>query len=94
MLRIPVSGRESASYVLLRRKDYSINAIAKAFGRSSSVIHKRIERAVEFGILKLGDKRKIPNAIRRARAVFEWRRMLKYLPRWQEWILSDEGEPP
>jgi len=93
-IRVPISNREAASYIKLRRLGYSISIIAKFFGRSTSAIYRRIRKAIEYGILDRRDLRKIPNRTRKiARARME-RTMLKMLAQWESWILGEGEEPP
>lgn len=93
--RIPVFSREKTAYIKLRQKGYTINAIAKAFGRSTSIIHRILRNA--WWILhtkKLNDLRKIPRRVRELHAKYSIRTLMKYLPQWESWILGDEGDPP
>lgn len=106
-LHIKVSNRESSAYIKLRRFGYSINHIAKAFGRSTSVVHKRIARAKTYiaslsnrGYRKFTfsdlfyDKRKMPNSDRLTSVGPRLRMMKKYLPGWLTWILGESDKPP
>lgn len=94
-VRIPVGAREKAAYIKLREKGYTINTIAGAFGRSTSLVHRTLKRA--YWILysrRLKDLRKIPKLVREAHARLSFRSLRKYLPLWEAWILSEEGDPP
>jgi len=64
--RIKISNRESSAYIVLRRKGLSLTTISKAFGRSLSVVHKRISRNKRYESSKFRflDKRKFPPRIR------------------------------
>jgi len=93
-MRIPVFNREASAYIKLRRLGYSINTIAKAFGRSTSVVYKRIRKAMEYGIINYKDLRKIPNQTRRISRAMQWTRMLSLMPLWEKWILGEGEKPP
>ena len=94
-MRIPVLNREAATYILLRRFGYSINIIAKAFGRSTSVVYRRIKKAVElYGTLRRIDMRKMPHRIRMLAKSRQWKTLVSMLPQWEKWILGEEEEPP
>ena len=93
-MHIAISNRERASYIMLRRKGYSITTLARAFGRSVSSIYGPIKKAMEYGTLQWFSKRKQPNAIRKIIANNEWFRLQKYIGMWEAWILSDQVKPP
>ena len=105
-IHIKVSDRESAAYIKLRRDHkYSINLIAKAFGRSTSVVYRRLRREINryklcqkhenrrFWLPQY-DKRKMPNRARITHRFYQWIRMLKHLDAWVAWILGESDEPP
>ena len=95
MLRIKVAPREAAAYIMLRRMGYTISTIAKAFGRSTSVIYRRIKKAVElYGTLRRIDMRKMPHRIRMLAKSRQWKTLISMLSQWEAWILGDEEEPP
>jgi hypothetical protein len=91
--RAPFLQREKAAYIKLRRVGLSINQIAKAFGRSTSVIHRALKRVLSYKTLRRFDMRKLPRRARMLSASFRWSKMLKLLPAWEIWI-SGEGEKP
>lgn len=93
-MRIAISGRESATYIKLRRMGYSISIIAQAFGRSTSAVHKRIRRAIQYGLIHYRDLRKIPNQTRRLGRARQHRDIMRTLSFWEQWILSDGDDPP
>jgi len=98
-IRVPVLQREAVAYVKLYQLGYSINQIAKAFGRSTSVVYRRLAKYIKWGLLRRRgpgpqDLRKLPARARRLGAARRWRELLRYLPAWEEWITSEEGEPP
>jgi len=97
--RIKVSNREAAAYQMLWRLGYSINQIAKAFGRSTSVVHRRIAPYVWLCLIKRkgfvpNDLRKLPRQIRENCA--RWRRWFisRFIGLWEQWIFGEEDEPP
>ena len=93
-MRIKVANREAASYVKLRRLGYSLSAIARAFGRSTSVVDRKVRKAIEYGIIKFKDLRKMPNQIRKLSKALQWKRIIAWLPRWESWILGEGEKPP
>jgi transposase len=98
-MRIPFCKREKAAYAILRRKGLSINQISKAFGRSTSVIHRALTRLEKHGHNKFVngsriDIRKLPYRVRMALSVKRWKTMMKQLGNWETWILGDGVEPP
>ena len=92
--RIPFFQREKAAYIKLRRVGLSINQIAKAFGRSTSVIFRTTKNAESLNTLRRFDIRKLPNRIRRMSASLRYRLLMKLLPQWISWILEEVEEPP
>ena len=86
--------REKAAYVKLRRKGLSINQIAAAFGRSTSVVHRALKRVMTYGILHRFDMRKLPHQARMRACRFRWATLLKLLHLWELWISGEEEEPP
>jgi hypothetical protein len=60
-MRVPRLKREAATYIMLRRKGYSINKLSKIFGRSTSMIHRILKTAGLTGYTIIGgpyDRRK------------------------------------
>lgn len=86
--------REKAAYVKLRRKGLSINQIAAAFGRSTSVVHRALKTVMTYGLLHRFDMRKLPNQARMRACRFRWATLLKLLHLWELWISGEEEEPP
>lgn len=93
-MRIPILNRESSAYIKLRRLGYSINVIAQAFGRSASVIQRRIRKAQEYGIIHFKDLRKIPNQIRQLGRARQERDLARWISLWNKWILGESERPP
>lgn len=101
--RIPFAEREKDAYLILRKKGLSINQMAKAFGRSTSVIHRVFMKAEQRGIRFLDvwkrrlDLRKLKrgNAQTHARMRnFRWHKMLTLLSQWEAWICGEGDRPP
>jgi len=97
--RKPVSKREARAYVKLYELGYSINQIAKAFGRSTSVVWRRIGKYIRWGLLKRRgygpqDLRKLPHRTRLVSARRRWQELLRYLPLWLAWIEGEGDEEP
>lgn len=94
-MRIPLAKREASAYIKLRRKGWSINLIANAFGRSTSVVHRRIRKAIrKYGIIPYFDLRKMQAYRRKIHKQIQVTLMRKYYPLWEGWVLGEEGEPP
>lgn len=93
-MRIPLLRREPAAYIKLRRLGYAINTIARAFGRSSSVISRYVIKAILRGTLTKQDLRKIPNQTRRLAKARQWRQIMLWLPYWEKWICGEGDKPP
>lgn len=99
-MRIKISDRESACYIALRKKGHRIQHIALAFGRSTSVVYRRIASNMKHCRDCLDvwgrhlDQRKMPGKTRLFNSRKRWFSLLKYLPLWENWILSEEGKPP
>lgn len=93
-MRIPISGRESASYVMVRRKGWSISQIAHAFGRSTSVVWRRLMFNMVLEKLVVKDMRKLPNHIRLLAASRIRKAIAFFLPLWEKWICGEGEKPP
>ncbi|MCJ7482276.1 MAG: hypothetical protein MUO31_04860 [Thermodesulfovibrionales bacterium] len=93
-LRINLMKREASAYIKLRRIGYSINTIAKAFGRSTSIVFRKIQRAIQYGILPRQDMRKIPNTIRQLCRARQWTQIIRFFPAWEQWVLGIGEKPP
>jgi hypothetical protein len=92
--RFRLAPREAAAYVILRRQGISVNQIAKAFGRSRSVVHRILKRNVGYGVLRQNDLRKLPSYVRKLSAIRTWNMMLRLLGRWEAWIFGEGEKPP
>jgi len=93
-MRIPVSGRERTAYIQLRKKGYTMNVIAGAFGRSTSQVHKVLWNAKKLGFSLVTDLRNIPRYVREQHARWSPKTLKRYLEAWEQWICSEDGEPP
>ena len=91
---IKVSKREKTAYIKLRRKGYSINHLAKAFGRSTSIVHAIINKAENLGIIYKISNRKLPNFKRLETARRRLATLLSFMQEWEAWVSSVEGDPP
>jgi len=89
--RLQFTPREKASYIMLRRLGYSINVLAKAFGRSTSVIHRILRKAYTG---RRWDLRKFPNRMRRLYAARQWRTLMTLLHEWESFMLGEGEKPP
>ncbi len=92
--KVPFLEREKSAYIKLRRVGLSINQIAAAFGRSTSVIHRALKRVIDHKTLRRFDMRKLPYQARMRMCSFRWARMLKLLHLWELWICGEKDEPP
>jgi hypothetical protein len=90
LIRIPKIPRESATYIILRRKGLSINLLSRTFGRSKSYIH----RILKFNGLTKKDLRKIPARVRRLAAQRNRFLMENLRQKWEMWIFGEGEEPP
>jgi transposase len=93
-LRINLLKREASAYIKLRRIGYSINSIARAFGRSTSIVFRRLQMAIQHGILSRHDMRKIPNRIRQLCRARQWTQIIRFFPAWEQWVLGIGEKPP
>jgi len=93
-MRIQLLRREAPAMIKLRRLGYSISVIARALGRSTSLVHDRIRKAIELGVIRPVDLRKIPNQTRRISRSLQWTRLMKWMPLWEAWILGEVERPP
>lgn len=93
-MRSPIFQREKVAYIKLRRLGYSISVIAKAFGRSTSVIHRYIRRNIAYGVIAAADLRKIPARVRRLSLSRQWTTMLRWIAQWERWICGEGEKPP
>ena len=93
-MRIPVSPREKATYIKLRKKGYTVNVLAEAFGRSMSIVSRTLAKARTLYGQAVTDLRRIPRRVRELHARYSPRTLQKYLKLWEAWIMSDEGQPP
>jgi len=91
---IPVSPRERTAYVKLRKIGYSINHIAQAFGRSTSIIHAIIKKAENIGSIRKISNRKLPRFSLLQGCRRRLFTLLSMIPKWNLWILSEEGDIP
>lgn len=93
-MRVPYLQRERAAIIKIRRQGVSMNHIAEAFGRSLSEVHRVIQNAESFGILRRFSNRKLPNILRRRTASFKRQTLLNLLNQWIAWICSESEYPP
>lgn len=93
---ISVMQREKAAILYLRRRfGYSINVIAKAFGRSTSLVQRILKFNEALGTLRyINNKRKIKPYTRRLALARMERQMNHYLKLWEAFLLSIEEKPP
>jgi transposase len=95
-MHIPVMQREKAAILYLRRRfGYSINVIAKAFGRSTSLVQRILKFNEALGTLPwMSNKRKIPPRVRRLALARMERQMSNYMKLWMAFLLGTEDKPP
>jgi hypothetical protein len=93
-MRITVTNREAAAFIKLRQLGYPVHLIAKAFGRSTSVVQRRFRFNEFIHAIRKVDLRKLPARIRRLAAARQWTALMKFLPAWENWILGPGGKPP
>jgi len=93
-LKIPLLPREKAAMVKLRRLGYSINMLARAFSRSTSLIKRTIDFNFFAGNLRRLDLRKLPAYVKHLSTVRLWNVWLKTAARWVDWIAGSGERPP
>jgi hypothetical protein len=94
MRRVPVFPREKAAMVKLRRLGFSINMIARAFSRSTSLIKRTIDFNSFAGNLRRLDLRKLPAYVKHLSAARLWGTWLRLAARWVDWIAGSGERPP
>lgn len=92
--RVPFLKREKAAWMKLRKQGVSINAIAKAFGRSTSVVWKTVKFNESLDVVRSFDLRKSSHFGRARMASFRRNLLLKLMPLWEMWIAEELDEPP
>jgi len=93
-MRVVILQREKAAFIKLRRLGYTIPTIAKAFGRSTSVIYRYLRKALNYHTIPYWDLRKIPNKHRQISKTQRWKTLMRWLPLWEKWILGEGERPP
>jgi hypothetical protein len=106
MIRVPRLKREACTYIMLRRKGYSINKLAKIFGRSTSMIHRILKTAGLTGYTIIGgpydrrkslhrlDMRKSGGIIASVEDLFRSKRTIKTFQGWLAFMEASEDKPP
>ena len=98
VLRLQVLPREKVAVILLRGHGHSINNIARFLGRSTSVVHRCLQKELgrhwRLRKLRFFDLRKLPSQMKARIAAAAWRKLMVLRARWLEFMLSEEGEPP
>ena len=97
--RIPFMVREKAAYLILRKKGLSINLIAKAFGRSTSVIYRALVKVERYwhNLDVWGrrvDMRKLPYRARMRGSSIRRFKMFQLLAAWEAWVCGEGDKPP
>lgn len=92
--RVRWERREKAAVVYLRRHfGYSINVLAKAFQRSTSMIHKVLKRNSQLG-LYLRDQRHIKDRVKKIGSQRMLRQLRFHMANWISFAIAKEGRPP
>ena len=96
--------REAATYIILRKKGYSINLLSKIFGRSTSMIHRILKKVgltgatiSGFGLVRY--KLWNPMDMRKSRVYRNFNLQFlshKMMQLFQKWLsfMDGEGEKP
>jgi hypothetical protein len=93
--RIPLVPREAAAIIKLRRNfRYTINVLAKVFGRSTSIIHRLLKFNTDLGALRKVDLRRIPTRVKKIGSARQEATLYRFLDAWVKWISSEEEKPP
>lgn len=94
-MRIHWQPREKAAIIILRKNyGYTTNALAKAFSRSTSLIHAVLKFNNQIGNLNLKDLRRIPTAIKKIGNARMTRQLNFFMEAWQNFILGLTEKPP
>jgi len=80
--------REKAAYIILRRKQVSINEMSKIFGRSSSVLHRILANTRSLDLRKLPARTRVLGSLRTHKT------MMKLQLAWEAFILGIGEKPP
>lgn len=106
MIRTPRLKREACTYIMLRRKGYSINKLSQIFGRSTSMIHRILKTAGMTGYTIIGgpydrikswhkmDMRKSGGIIASVQDLFRSKTTRETFQRWLAFMEGTEDEPP
>jgi len=86
--------REKAAIIMLRKKGYPINMLAKFLGRSTSYIHRTLRTAIMHLTLRSIDMRKLPSKARLYYSGIRWRKFQKFWTAWEKWIFGEGEKPP
>lgn len=86
--------REKCTIIKLTKLGYTINQLSNALGRSCSFIHRTLRAAIMQGVLRLIDKRKLPNKIRLATSGRRRKMLQIYMPLWEAFMLGETDKPP
>jgi hypothetical protein len=95
-MHVPVLQREKAAILYLRRRfGYSINIIARFFGRSTSLVQRILKFNEALGALRwMSNKRKIPPRVRRLAKARMEKQMNNYIGLWTAFLLGLVEKPP
>jgi phage tail protein X len=80
--------------MLRKNHGYTINALSKAFGRSSSLIHAVLKFNSAIGNLPTKDLRHLPDRVKKIGAARMTRQLSFFLEAWQNFILGITDKPP
>lgn len=105
-MRVQRLKREAATYIMLRRKGYSINKLASIFGRSTSVIHRILKVVgltgytisgygyVRYKLWNPNDMRKSGGIVASVSDLFRSKRMVKIFQGWAAFMDGEVDKPP
>ncbi len=106
MIRRERTRNEARAIVMLRRKRYSTNFLAKLFGRSTSMIHRILKFNALTGYTIVGgpfdarrswnklDMRKSGNMALTFEAIFRSNKWSKLFQQWVKFAKEEQDEPP
>jgi hypothetical protein len=80
--------------MLRKNHGYTINALSKAFGRSSSLIHAVLKFNGAIGNLPIKDLRRLPDRVKKIGASRMTRQLNFFLEAWQDFICGLMEKPP
>jgi hypothetical protein len=86
--------RIKATIIKLSCLGYSINQLARAFGRSTSFVHKCVRTSIIRGLAHFIDKRKLPATTRLRTSSLRRKMLSKFIIGWLQFARGEVDKPP